>query len=183
MSSKAIVCDPGKMTVQALYISINAFPAFQSKISVVWCYKCCTLLELTPLVGATLKNVVSPSVSKICQPKVVCGVSHSCFVLCMHKPRAEFVGCMRRGFFLRVVFKVVWWSYCFLLLSICEATSHSAKWRQAAWIQFTSSRTLLVTLIREVSFVPGWRVWSPSDQFLFLWPVAIPKLAYYLFCL
>lgn len=180
MSSKAIVRDPGKMTVQALYISINAFPAFQSKISVVWCYKCCTLLELTPLVGETLKNVVSPNVSKICQPKVVCGVSYSCFVLCMHKPTAEFVGCMRRGFFLRVVFKVVWWSYCFLLLSICEATSHFCKMETGS---LDPIHFILVTFIREVSFVPGWRVWSPSDQFLFLWPVAIPKLAYYLFCL
>lgn len=89
MSSKAIVCGPGKMTVQALYVLINVFPAFQSKISVVWCYKCCTLLELTPLVGPTLKNVVSSRVSKICQPLAVCGISYSCFALRIHKPSAE----------------------------------------------------------------------------------------------
>lgn len=115
------------MTVLALDILINAFPAFQSKISVMWCYKFCTLLELTPLVGTILKNVVSPSVSKISQPIVLCGVSYSCFTLHIHKPRAECVGCMRRGFFLRVVFKVVWWSYCFVLLSICETTSDFCK--------------------------------------------------------
>lgn len=172
MSSKAIVCDPGKMTVQALYVLINAFAAFQSKISVVWCYKRCTLLELTPLVGPTLKNVVSPRVSKICQSIVVCGTSYSCFALGIHKPRAECVGCTRRGFFLRIVFKVVWWSYFFLMLSIWQATSHYYKTETGILDRTYFTHDPSFHTCQRSLFCA--RVCSP-DQFLFLWPGCHPQ--------